>query len=665
MLMISRPLTVIAVLTLFFLLSSQLSATATKLTAQPLPHAKDMADPDQAQQVAPPNSRFHKSNDYRDLEKLKADQAAKAEKQAELDQQKSVNAQIKAEQARLQAAIDANNKAVQLGRAGRFSEAIEEHENAVQLDPNNKQFRINLSAARTAYGQQRLAQGDTSSASHLFRQALAIASDNGLAGRLLVTAIAKSGLNPNSSEVRIGLGDQLIKAGDCEGAAVEYQAALELADSAKAYTKMGDMALRFGQTATASNWYRQAITKEPDYAIAYRQLGFIALAQKDLTQAAAYLRKAVVLDSKDTLAGDALVDLWRKQVAASPMVADNHLGLAASLQITGDLNGALDEYQKVQSIDPKNPHLAVGRASLNSAYQHLEAEKHKLAAQTFYSQNLRKEALSEISQAVMLEPRNAKYQQLLGECLEANGDYQGAHQAYLTCVLIDPENNKEAAARMKQMQSGLATSNNSLTPVNKDQEAGITSTQSASNRLPQSNNTNQEQTLANNHNDALTHANQLNTVSALGTQAPAKDMFEGQSESGTLTSLCVPPHLKVDDQPGAASTKNLEQNPNNNINDLLSRLTQTESLQDYTGAANILRPILATNLQSAELHHRLAVNLMSAGDIAEAISEFRIASALKPATKAYSDDLAQALAIHKRAQLGDGTLDACAKGAEK
>ncbi len=668
---ISRSLKVMVILSILLPSEAFLAVQATKLTAPPLPHVKDMTDASQAQQIAPPNSRFHKSNDYRDIEKLKEEQTAKTEKQAELDQQKAANAQIKAEQARVKAAIDANNNAVQLGKQGRFLEAIQEHETAVQLDPNNKQFRINLSAARTAYGQQRLAQGDVASASHLFRQALASASDNGLAGRLLVATIAKSGLNPSSPDVRISLGDQLIKAGDLEGAAVEYQAALELSDSAKTYTKMGDLALRFGQTATATSWYRQAVAKEPDYGAAYRQLGFIAICQKDLTQAAAYLRKAVLLDDKDTMAGDALVDLWRKQVATSPMVADNHLGLAAALQITGDLNGALDEYQKVQSIDPKNPHLAVGKASLNSAYQHLQAEKHRLAASTFYSQNLRKEALSEISQAVMLEPRNAKYQQLLGECLEANGDYQGAHQAYLTCVLIDPENNKEAAARMKQMQTGSIASSNSLTPVNKGQDAGSSSTQSASNQLPQLTNTNQEQTLANNHSDNLTHENQLNT--AYSTQAPAKDLFEGNSNTNILASGRTPTGLKSLDPTNSASSKNIEPTPDARPNDLLSKVNQTESQHDYTGAADILRQILATNLQNAELHHRLAVNLMSAGDIVEAISEFRIASALKPATKAYSDDLAQALTIHKRAQSDTSTVanqtpaeqNACATGVEK
>jgi len=625
------------------------TAQATKLTAQPLPHAKDMTDSSEAQQVAPPNSRFHKSNDYRDVEKAKEEQDAKAQKQAELDQQKATNAQIKAGQARLQASIDANNRAVQFGKQGRFQEAIQEHETAIQLDPNNKQFKINLSAARTAYGQQRLSQGDLASASHLFRQALASASDNGLAGRLLVSTIAKSGLNPSSADVRLSLGDQLIKAGDVEGATVEYQAALELADTAKVYTKMGDMALLYGQTATANSWYRQAVAKESTYGPAYRQLGFIALSQKDSTQAAAYLRKAVLLDEKDTMAGDALVDLWRKQVAASPTVADNHLGLAAALQITGDLNGALDEYQRVQSIDPKNPHLASGKASLNGAYQHQQAEKHRLAAATLYSQNLRKEALSEISQAVMLEPRNAKYQQLLGECLEANGDYQGAHQAYLTCVLIDPENNKEAAARMKQMQTGSIASSNSLNPVSRSQDAAMPSTTSASNQSPQLANTNQEQMIANNHSDSLVHENQLNTLNTLNTQSPAKDLFEGSNRANALASASAPAALKSSESTTNASAKNSEESSSTSVSALLNKIDSSEAQQDYTGAADILRQILASNLQNADLHHRLAVNLMSSGDIVEAISEFRIASALKPATKAYSEDLAQALIIHKRA----------------
>jgi len=48
------------------------------------------------------------------------------------------------------------------------------------------------------------------------------------------------------------------------------------------------------------------------------------------------------------------------------------------------------------------------------------------------------------------------------------------------------------------------------------------------------------------------------------------------------------------------------------------------------------------------MHIVLAVNLMSAGEISEAISEFRIASALNPKQKTYAEDLARAMSIHKR-----------------
>jgi len=49
----------------------------------------------------------------------------------------------------------------------------------------------------------------------------------------------------------------------------------------------------------------------------------------------------------------------------------------------------------------------------------------------------------------MLSPEYAEDQFLLGECLEANGDYQNAPPSLLDLCLIDPENNKEAAARIE------------------------------------------------------------------------------------------------------------------------------------------------------------------------------------------------------------------------
>jgi len=64
-----------------------------------------------------------------------------------------------------------------------------------------------------------------------------------------------------AADVRIQVGDQLAGANDFEGAAIEYQAG----DAARAVSthlcQMGDMAYRYGQITTATNWYRQQSSK--------------------------------------------------------------------------------------------------------------------------------------------------------------------------------------------------------------------------------------------------------------------------------------------------------------------------------------------------------------------------------------------------------------------
>jgi len=98
-------------------------------------------------------------------------------------------------------------------------------------------------------------------------------------------------------------------------------------------------------------------------------------------------------------------------------------------------------------------------------------------------------------------------------------------------------------------------------------------------------------------------------------------------------------------------------NPETSQDPKLTEVTQAESRKDHTAAVAILRDLIAADLENASIHHRLAVNLMAAGRISEAVTEFRIASALKPGTKTYAEDLARALAVHKRSMMShhDGT----------
>jgi Flp pilus assembly protein TadD len=139
-----------------------------------------------------------------------------------------------------------------------------------------------------------------------------------------------------------------------------------------------------------------------------------------------------------------------------------------------------------------------------------------------------------------------------------------------------------------------------------------------------------------------------------------KNMFEGGSGSPTLPqtmnfrthdeSEAAQPGTAVAAAPGITAPQTTAPAANDN----LARVSACEAQKDYAGAVTILRQLLSDNLQNPDIHHRLAVNLMSAGEISEAISEFRIASALNPKQKAYAEDLARAMSIHKRSMTSDG-----------
>jgi tetratricopeptide (TPR) repeat protein len=561
-----------------------------------VPPTKDkVKDFDKPVESTPSASRFHRRMDYRDEEKLKAAELEAAKKAAVEQQQRAELAATQSVKKQAQASIDANNRGVAMGQAHRWLEAISAHEQACQLDPRNKQFRINLSAARTAYGQEKMAAGDLSAASNLFRKALSAASDNGMAAKLLVECMKKQGKNPSDVETRLDLGEQLCSINDFESASVEFQAAMQLEPSARTFIKMGDMSLRYGQVSTAASWYQQAIVKDPNFGPAHRQMGLLALAQRDYTGAAASLRKAVILDPKDVAAGEALVQIWRRQVAQNPNLAENHLGLAGALQLTGDFIGAESEYRKLEALDPRNPSLEAGRNSLQRAIIHAEADKHRAAAETFHSQGLNKEALAEITRAVQMEPKNPKFHFLLAECLESSGNFEMAHKYYMACVINDQENAKEAAIRMKDIQKRLG--------------------------------------------DRVDTSSQANEIA---------------NQFGRNTAQAAPQNQSVAERSDASQS--VSQAPvqntrtaNGGMGEIMSKVAALEADKNLDAAIQILRGAVQVDLKNADLHHRLAVDLLANGQISEAISEFRMSSALRPENQDYAADLARAMQIHKTA----------------
>lgn len=599
-------------------------AWATKMTAPPLPHQKDLSSD---ASFAPQLSKFPRRQDYREQEKSKALQEEEAKKKAAAAQLKAQQSQAQRQaqisKERQQKALAANNRGVALGQQKRWTEALIAHEEAVSLDPNNKQFRINLSACRCAAGQDRLKAGDAVAAAALFRKALLAAPDNGMAGKLLAEAIKKQGFEPESVEQRLALGEDLAARGDVEGASIEFHIAYQMEASARTYTKMGDTALHYGQVEVAANWYREALLKDPAFGPAHRQLGLIQVAQKDLTGAASSFRKAVIANPKDKVAGQNLLEIWQRQVATNPASPESHLGLAGAMQLTGDFAGADAQYHKLESIDPHHAGLDAGRKSLARAIQHAQAEKHRLTAETLLQQGLRREALGEIHQAVTMEPRNSQYQFMLAECLEALGDYNNAQQAYLNCVRIDPERNKEAAARIRDMQMRIS-GHGATMPLSPQTNQPAQAEQA--NQTRQSVDT---QTATAAPNSAI-----KGQVPITGQSLAAQNM-PGKAAFGTT-------HMQ------STATPQIANNANNQITETLAKVAEAEINKDHQAAIDILKNLVSTNIQNPELHHRLAVNLLATGQVTDAIAEFRVASLLKPTSKEYAEDLARAMSIHKR-----------------
>jgi tetratricopeptide (TPR) repeat protein len=629
-------------------------ANATKLNAQPLPSERDIKDFQNSQTSAPDPTRFSRRMDYREAERTRKEQADAAQKAAIDRAAQFQKDQIASGKKAMQAALEANNRGVALGKQGHWVEAIQAHESACQLDPTSKQYRINLSAARCTFGQTRLSARDYNAAAGLFRKALAAAPDNSMAAKLLNETMLKQGHDPTVVEERVAIGDQLLATNDLESALVEYQTAMQLENSARTFTKMGDVAMRCGQVSTAANWYRQALVKDANYGLAHRGMGLVQIQMKDQTGAAAAFRKAVIIDSTDALSGQMLADIWRRQLAANPLAPENHLGMAGALQLTGDFSGAEDEYNKLATLEPGNPSLAAGRASLARARQHAACEKHRLAAETFFNQGLRREAVAEIGQAVMAEPKNARYQFLLGECLEATGDLRGAYQAYKTCVLIDPEKNKEAAFRLSQMQNGRTLNNmpppgappampqgmaQSMPPPGMPQnmpppQYGQPQAQAPPQAPLQKNMFEGGNGMA----SAVTNRTQNGFSTHDESGSGAAGQAAASQSAGAQMPVQQPPS-----QPAAAPQAQVSA-------ETVAKLNSLESSKDYDGAVTLLRDVLSHNLQSPDIHHRLAVDLLAAGSVVDAISEFRIASALSPGNRDFAIDLARAMEIHKRSQ---------------
>ena len=348
----------------------------------------------------------------------------------------------------------------QLAKDGKLQEAQEVLEKYDQVYPKNVAIDAKLSQVSLDRAKYYVRHDDYVEGAKQARIAIAHNSSNTEAKHVLEQVLRHHGIEPNHSLSRVKLGDVLFSQGKLKEARVEYDAALKSDHAPGAYIGLGNISLRENKLKDAKAHYQLALDKDPESAVALRQLGIVRYKLKDVVGANTDLSRALVLNQDDKLAGQTLVDLWQRQVSLHPKDPNSHLGLARAYQLSGDLKSAQGAYRTVVSIDPNHPNLPAARQSFKLALARQEAQKTYEAAKTLDASGALPEAYNKAAESVSLSPGDVKFRLYQADLAERLGNRPEARNLYMEILRQDPKN-LIAAQKVKSLTENLSGSETS------------------------------------------------------------------------------------------------------------------------------------------------------------------------------------------------------------
>ena len=191
--------------------------------------------------------------------------------------------------------------------------------------------------------------------------------------------------DPGDAALRERLGNDLVAAGQANGAAGQVREAvghLEEAvridpDRASAHYRLGTARAMIGRTADAMDSFRRALDLRPDFVEAHNNLGGLLHLSGDLDAAARHYRRTLALDPAHANAhfnlGNILLGAarfaeaeteFRGALAARPDFADAHVALGLALGGQGETDAAVEAYRAALRL---NPDLTEARRLLDDA----------------------------------------------------------------------------------------------------------------------------------------------------------------------------------------------------------------------------------------------------------------------------------------------------------
>jgi tetratricopeptide (TPR) repeat protein len=235
-----------------------------------------------------------------------------------------------------------NNLGAVLTDTGRYPEAIFHEEESIRLYSNNPEAYNNLGTLASK-------QNHPEKSGNYYRRALQ--------------------LRPADGDVHNNLGVTLFESGKTDEAIEEYLKAIQLApNSENAYCNLGNALLVKGKIDEAVRQYHKALELNPEYADALVNLG-LALSKSGQTDPAIeYYRKALKINpdlekTHNNLAKAFASKSFTEQarhhfleaIRLAPDQMDFRIDYAVFLDQRGDIDGAINQYNEIIRLDPKNP----------------------------------------------------------------------------------------------------------------------------------------------------------------------------------------------------------------------------------------------------------------------------------------------------------------------
>jgi predicted CXXCH cytochrome family protein len=252
----------------------------------------------------------------------------------------------------------------------------------------------------------------------------------------LTAAIQK--YSPGRAEYYLELAEALQNNGQLATALPVYREAVRRNPKfAVGLQKLGTALRRSGQYAESVQVLKQSLTAAPDVALTWHELGLTYRALGRAVDAVAAISKAVQLDPDLPEAHNNLGIIWfgrgeqvraeaafREAIRIRPDYADAHGNLANLLSAAGNFGEARDQFETALRLRPADAATRYNYAMLLGRTGHFE------------------EAQQQLEASLRADPKFADSHELLGDLLMASKQAQSAASHYREALRINPESGR-------------------------------------------------------------------------------------------------------------------------------------------------------------------------------------------------------------------------------